>query len=826
MAFDPGNFQWAFGLDQQARTVMEGNGARGGARLRSPAWWWLAAAVLAPLMVFKVSAWRAWDAAWRGAEVEVARTAEAGAEYARRLLEAQVLRLERANDLLAGLPDAVIRAREAEFNAALGDLAAERGPAGEAGFYVFVFDRDGAPLVAGNILPVPEPNPVLAQRDFNLALRAVDAPWVHVSQIYTGQATRRPYFAVTARRARTGNGLPPDAFDGVVNASVYLEQVNPSLAALAAPGDVVTLMRADGVLLARSEGFPGPPDGARLRADSLLRAPMAQGLERAQLRATSQMDGTERVVALRRVGGDWPVYAAAGRRRTVIVEAWRQAVLPQAVLAGFSAVLLALLAVAVQRRQQALVAANSALERRVEERTQDLRDRERLLRMAQQAASAASWSWEPGSGRVRWSEEMYGLLGWNPAKDGEIGSLEAFLPCVHPDDRAALQEAAMAAVRDGIMSTTFRVFRRMPGGQREVVWLLCRARLYPEEAGQPATLVGIDIDITQQRRAEERFEIASAAMSGFVYEWDVGSGRVERTSGAAALLGEALAPEIEAWHARIHPEDLDRVRGTARRLAEDAAGDDYALEYRVRRADGGWAWLWDRGRVTRDDAGQLVRLMGGAVDVTARRLAEERQVLLLREVDHRAKNALAVVKAALRLTPRDTPEAFAAAVEGRIDALARAQDLLSETSWAGTQLCKVLEGALAPFTGSSFSPRVSLEGPPVVLAASAIQPLAMAVHELATNATKYGALSMAAGALHVAWRVEQGALRLAWTESGGPPTAAPARRGFGSRVVDATVRSQLGGNTVWHWPMAGLRLEILLPVARVLGSEAAAAPAP
>lgn len=791
------------------------------AGLRSPARWWLAAAVLAPLLVFGVSAWRAWEGTWRGAEAEVARTADAAAEYARRLLESQVLRLERANDLLAGLDDATIRAREAEYSAVLNQLAAERGPASEAGFYLFVFDRDGGPLVAGNILPVPEPNQVLAQRDFNQALRGHDAPWVHVSQIYTGLSTRRPYFAVTARRARTGNGLPPEAYDGIVNASVYLEQVNPSLAALAAPGDVVTLLRADGALLARSEDFAGAPDGRRLRPDSPLRAPMAQGAERAVLRATSSMDGADRLMALRRVGGDWPVYAASGRPLAAILAAWREAVLPQAILAGFSALLLALLALAVERRQRALVAANAALERRVEERTQDLRDRERLLRMAQQAASAASWSWEPGSGRLQWSEEMYGLLGWDPASDGEISDFEAFLPQVHPEDRDQLRLAAAAALHEGTMSLIFRVFRRMPGGQREVVWLLCRARLYPAEGGEPATLIGIDIDITQQRRAEERFEVASAAMSGFVYEWDVATGQVERTSGIAALLGESVPPGIADWEARIHPEDLDRFTATVRRLEQDRGQEDYALEYRVRRADGSWAWLWDRGRATRDGAGGLVRLMGGAVDVTARRLAEERQVLLLREVDHRAKNALAVVKAALRLTPREEPEAFATAVEGRIDALARAQDLLSETSWSGTPLRKVLEGALAPFADGSGSPRMVLEGPDLVLAASAIQPLAMAVHELATNATKYGGLSLATGALHVAWTVRDGALRLAWVETGGPPTAPPTRRGFGSRVVDTTVRSQLGGGTVWHWPMEGLRLDLMFPAGRVLAAEVA-----
>ncbi|NKC33777.1 PAS domain-containing protein [Falsiroseomonas selenitidurans] len=782
----------------------------------------LLAAVLAPLLVFGLSAWRGWEQAWRGAETEVARTADAAGEYARRLLEAQVLRLERANEILAGLSDAEIRASETALHAALRGVAAEREPADRAGFYIFVFDRLGQPLVASNVLPVPPPDDVLAARSFNQALRDPDAPWLHVSQIYTGQATRRPFFAVTARRSRTGNGLPEGAYDGILNASVYLDHVNEALAALAAsPGDVVSLLRADGALLARSGGFGDQvPDGLRLQP-GLLASAMARQATRGVLVGTSTIDQVRRVAAFRAIGGGLPVYAVAGRDEAAIALAWRRAILPQAVLALGSSALLLLLARAVLRRQAALEVANAALERRVEERTRDLRGRERLLRLALQAAEAASWSWEVGASRLFWSDEMFHLLGLDPQADAGLAEFDRFLEVVHPEDRDRLRKAAAQGIAEGSMAVEFRVFRRMPDGRREPVWLLCRARLYPGDGGNPATLVGIDIDITQRRRAEERFEVATAAMSGFVYEWDVETGRITRTTGAEALLGENPGTEAGEWLARLHPEDRPRLEAEAQRLAREPARDSFALEYRARRADGGWAWLWDRGHVTRDPAtGAVVRMVGGAVDVTARRQSEERQFLLLREVDHRAKNALAVVKAALRLTPRDDAEEFAAAVEGRIDALARAQALLSETSWRGTPLRDILTGALEPFIGGPpgmLAPRVRLEGPPVVLAATAIQPTAMAVHELATNATKYGALSSAEGQLWVAWRQEGGWLHLTWTESGGPPAPAPpARRGFGSRVVDTTVRSQLGGQVAWHWAADGLAVELALPAARVL----------
>jgi two-component sensor histidine kinase len=165
-------------------------------------------------------------------------------------------------------------------------------------------------------------------------------------------------------------------------------------------------------------------------------------------------------------------------------------------------------------------------------------------------------------------------------------------------------------------------------------------------------------------------------------------------------------------------------------------------------------------------------------------------------VDHRAKNALAVVQSLVRLTPIRDPTALTRAIEGRISALARAQTLLSEEHWHGADLRTLIAGELAPFLGEQ---RVELDGPSVALPPGAAQPVAMAVHELTTNAVKHGALSALAGRLSVSWLVEQAAdgmplLQLRWVESGGPQiTATPDRRGFGSRVLDGTIRSQLAG---------------------------------
>jgi two-component sensor histidine kinase len=204
------------------------------------------------------------------------------------------------------------------------------------------------------------------------------------------------------------------------------------------------------------------------------------------------------------------------------------------------------------------------------------------------------------------------------------------------------------------------------------------------------------------------------------------------------------------------------------------------------------------------------------------RASEERVRLLAREVDHRAKNALAVVQATLRLTPKDDTEAYAKAVEGRVSALARAQTLLAEDHWQGASLASLLHAELAAFIpcpGNREGPKVELDGPPVVLSPVLTQPLAMAVHELATNAVKHGALSAAGGRVWVTWSVcEQGddatpLLELIWTESGGPLlVTAPQHRGFGSRVLDSVVRGQLGGRICKRWDDPGLVCRIEVPI--------------
>lgn len=217
-------------------------------------------------------------------------------------------------------------------------------------------------------------------------------------------------------------------------------------------------------------------------------------------------------------------------------------------------------------------------------------------------------------------------------------------------------------------------------------------------------------------------------------------------------------------------------------------------------------------------------------DITEKRRAEDAQRILMREVDHRAKNALAVAQALVRLTRAgDRHEDFVAALEGRIAALARAHTLLARNHWRGALLRGLLEEELEPYRARSGD-HIALDGPAVTLDPYAAQPVGMVLHELATNAAKHGALSSPEGRLAISWRLEgaeRPGLVIVWTESGGPAVAAPPqRRGFGSDLISASITSQLGGAVEYDWAAAGVRVTLTVPLKYVRPGDPVASEEP
>lgn len=195
-------------------------------------------------------------------------------------------------------------------------------------------------------------------------------------------------------------------------------------------------------------------------------------------------------------------------------------------------------------------------------------------------------------------------------------------------------------------------------------------------------------------------------------------------------------------------------------------------------------------------------------DITERKTNEEARALLAREVDHRAKNALAVAQALVTLTKADTVEGFASAVAGRIAALARAHSLLSQSQWRGAALSQVLSDEVSTYAKEG---QFECGGPPVTCSVDAIQPLSLVFHELATNAMKHGALSQASGCVRVGWRLDEDELVIDWTESGGPEVRAPEGGGFGSKLLNQVANRQLHAKMAFDWREAGLHVEIRAP---------------
>ena len=214
----------------------------------------------------------------------------------------------------------------------------------------------------------------------------------------------------------------------------------------------------------------------------------------------------------------------------------------------------------------------------------------------------------------------------------------------------------------------------------------------------------------------------------------------------------------------------------------------------------------------RTPAGEIIGASKIARDITERKRSEAQIALLAREAEHRAKNVLATVQATVHLTQSDTREGLKQAIEGRIQALANVHTLFVQSRWAGAELHDLVTQELSPYCQDGDA-RVRIDGPNLLLEPHTAQTMAVTLHELATNAAKYGALSVAKGRVQIGWsRAADGRVVLRWTEMDGPPVKPPTRLGFGTRVMEAMIRGQLRGGMRFDWRAEGLSCEIVLPV--------------
>ncbi|MBN9089448.1 MAG: response regulator [Reyranella sp.] len=361
-----------------------------------------------------------------------------------------------------------------------------------------------------------------------------------------------------------------------------------------------------------------------------------------------------------------------------------------------------------------------------------------------------------------------------------------------------------------VLRAKVRVFTELYRKTRQLETL--NAELEQRVAARTAEL---EAQTEKLRQSEERRSIALSAGDMGSWEVDLATGHIEWDDGPYRIFGvdpAAFQPTVEHIEAMMHPEDRERS-SVAGLVAE--GGSRFQVEFRIVRPSGEVRWCYGAGIISREPDGKPLRMTGVTVDVTDRKRAEERQLLLAREVDHRAKNMLAVVLSVLRLTKAQTTADFISTVEGRIHALAATHNLLSATRWQGANLRQIVDEEMAPYRADDRE-RVAAEGSPAMLLPATAQAVALALHELATNAAKYGALSTDTGKLKVTWSIGSDALELEWEETGGPPAKPPSSLGFGLSIVRSSIEAQFRGGVDYDWRPEGLRCRLMIPRAQIV----------
>jgi PAS domain S-box-containing protein len=410
----------------------------------------------------------------------------------------------------------------------------------------------------------------------------------------------------------------------------------------------------------------------------------------------------------------------------------------------------------------------------------------------------------------RAGEEYFGI-----ARDEVIGRsmTDAF-----PETKGSIYEDCFArAMRTGEALTFVAPSVAMPERTIEM-------RVSPMAGGVVVSFS----DVTQRKRAEdalraaeERYRLAARATNDVVWDLNPITDRIHWAEAAQESFGYArldMGTTMQWWEDAIHPDDRERV-STGIQAALDG-GESWADEYRLRRADGSYADVLDRGTVLRDERGRAVRMIGAIVDQSDRKRAEETQKLLIAELEHRTRNLLAIVRSIARQTKRASTslDEFSNRFDQRLSALSRVQALLSRDSGQGVQLRELVEEELTAHGASIDNGRVRVTGPAVALTSKAVQVLTLALHELATNAVKHGALLQEGAMLSIAWTVsgapEHRLVTVDWMETGVrlPGGRSPTHRGFGRHLIEAALPYDLGGETCWSLEPDGVRCRLRVPI--------------
>jgi len=449
------------------------------------------------------------------------------------------------------------------------------------------------------------------------------------------------------------------------------------------------------------------------------------------------------------------------------------------------------------------------------------------LDLAGKIARIGSFTYDHATQKLQLSPGCAAIYGL-PEGTVEI-SRENWRALVHPDDLQRLDavDRRVLANSGTELVLEFRILRH-----GEVRWIESRVLISYDEAGRPIRRIGAQIDVTERKQAEQalaernaQFDLAHKAARVGCYTHDISAGTMRFSRASAATHGlsqSAMELTAQQWYARIHRDDMQRLRALHIRAFKERR-PELVSEFRFVRPGGEVRWIESRSLITYDHAGRAERMTGVYIDVTDRRNTEDHKNLLIAELDHRVKNVLACVAAIAQRSRECTRSAdeLLDVLNRRINSLANTHALLSRSHWEGVHLGELIHSELA-FCANHKN--LLIEGPGVVLAAEATQPVAMVLHELATNAAKYGALSNGHGRVLVRWRRPASGpsdrnLVLEWQETGGPPVVAPNPTGYGTSVIRDLIPYELGGTADFVIARDGIRCKFEIP-ARWLSCKA------
>ncbi len=763
-----------------------------------------AAAVFVPSFILAVVGWLNWNNVWNDAKTDMERSAMSVAEYGKRTLQSYSVAAGRVNDRLRGMSDADIHEDERSLH---DDLFAMLGELSQSDL-VYVIDRDGHPLLASNLYPVPKESS-LADRDYFQELLRPDRPDVVISKTFVGRFDGRLLFSVARPRMNTGNPAPADGFDGVVAVSVSpLVLADGLRALLSAPTDRLALVRSDGWGISTTSGLvdAGQPL-TRIAPESPFHTFATRGAAKGTYTSDTAMSGASALVAMQKIEG-FPIYAVSVRPGTEIAARW-WGIMSTQLLVGIPAIIgLLLLSLQVMRDQRQLAASNVALKR-----YNDL-SISRLAR-AQRFGLVGTFEFDMRSGVSRRSPEYMAIHGL-PAV-ATIESHDDWANRLHPDDRQRASNELSTVLSDTSGATEYAQTYRIITSAGEVRWIAARGEVMRDAGGHAYMLLGAHVDVTPLRKTElalaesdARLRLAQEAVGIGAWEWVQALQSLICSPKMLDIWGlpaDTATVSLRTVLARVHPDDRTLMRDMMRQLrGTQTINRDFRIERPTAKGDLETVWLAMRAHVVTPLESLDPRAMGVVYDITQRKRSEELTTLMAHEVEHRAKNALAVVSSLLRMTKADSADQLARVMEGRVNALSATMGLLGKGRWQDAGLRDIIESELKPFTKSDAGDghEMTLSGPPIRVSVETAQPLAMALHELATNAVKYGALSVPTGSLDIAWRTEGDRIYLSWQESGGPPLCGvPPKSGFGSRLIAMLFEGQIQGEIERRWEPPG-----------------------